>query len=218
MKLIAMIPARMGSQRLARKNLAEIAGAPMIAHAVRKCLAVGAFDEIWINSEHPDFGLVAQSEGVRFHQRPEALGDNNATSEQFVTEFLLAHPCDWLVQVHSIAPLLTVDDLRGFTDEVRASPADAVFSVVDEQLECLFEDQPVNFTFERKTNSQELTPVRRIVWAVTAWRSKTFLDAVAEGLCATYAGKRAFVSVDRMAGLVVKTRADLDLAAALFPA
>jgi CMP-N-acetylneuraminic acid synthetase len=217
MTSIAMIPARMGSQRLRKKNLAPLAGVPLIAHAIRKCLATGLFDEVWVNSEHPDFGPIATAEGARFHQRPEVLGDNNATSEQFVAEFLRAHDCTYVYQVHSIAPLLTVPDLKGFVAEMQTGRHDALMSVVDENLECLYQDAPVNFSFAEKTNSQDLTPVRRIVWAVTAWRRETYLAATDAGRCATYSGRIGYAPVGRMAGHVIKTQEDLDIAAALYP-
>ena len=215
MKIIAMIPARMGSQRLPKKNLAPLDGVPLISHAIRKCRAAGVFDEIWVNSEHPDFGAIASDEGVQFHQRPEALGNNEATSEQFVTEFLKAHECDFVVQVHSIAPLLSMQEVRSFVEDLRKDEHDALMSVVDENLECLYQGKPVNFTFAEKTNSQDLTPVRRIVWAITAWRRATFLEAAANGSCATYAGRIGYSSVGRMAGHVIKTQEDLDIAAAM---
>lgn len=218
MKIVAMIPARMGSQRLPKKNLALLDGVPLIVRAVRKCQQVGLFDEIWVNSEHPDFGDIARAEGVSFHQRPEALGNNEATSEQFVTDFLKTHECDYVVQVHSIAPLLTATEVENFVETLRDGDFDALMSVVDENLECLFRGEPVNFTFDEKTNSQDLTPVRRIVWAITAWRRSTFLEAAAKGGCATYSGKIGYVSVGRMAGHVIKTQEDLDLAAAVLSA
>jgi CMP-N-acetylneuraminic acid synthetase len=210
-----MIPARMGSQRLPKKNLAFLDGVPLIVRAIRKCKAVGLFDEIWVNSEHPDFGDIAEAEGVNFHHRPEALGDNAATSEQFVTEFLQKHECTYVVQVHSIAPLLSEADTRAFVETLHGGEYDAIMSVVDENLECLYQGAPVNFTFDEKTNSQDLEPVRRIVWAITAWRRTTFLQAAAAGDCATYAGKIGYSPVDRMAGHVIKTQEDLDVAAAL---
>lgn len=216
MKTIAMIPARMGSQRLPKKNLALLEGVPMIVHAIRKCRDSGLFDEVWVNSEHPDFGDIAAAEGVGFHHRPEALGDNNATSEQFVREFLGKHDCDFVLQVHSIAPLLTVADIRAFVDVVRSDQYDAVMSVVDENLECLYHGQPVNFTFAEKQNSQDLDPVRRIVWAITAWRRATFLAAAEGGQCATYSGRIGYSPVSRMAGHVIKTQDDMDLATALW--
>lgn len=216
MKLTAMIPARMGSQRLPKKNLAHVAGEPLIVHAIRKCRDSGLFDEVWVNSEHRAFGEIAAAEGVQFHLRPEALGNNDATSEQFVREFLEVHPCDFVVQVHSIAPLLTRADIAAFMSVVLLDDHDAVMSVVDENLECLYRDRPVNFTFAEKQNSQDLESVRRIVWAITAWRRTTFLATATAGGCATYAGRIGLSPVGRMAGHVIKTQEDLDLAAALW--
>jgi len=215
MKLLAMIPARMGSQRLAKKNLRELGGIPLIVRAIRKCVAAGAFDEVWVNSEHPDFGRIAAAENVLFHRRPEELGGPAATSEDFVYEFFQHHPCDILFQVHSIAPLVTVAQLRDFARTPTAGEYDVLLSGVNEQIECLCQGQPVNFSFERKTNSQELQPVQRITWSLTAWRAATFLAAKARGGCATYAGRIGFFPLDRAAGHIIKTEEDLRFAEAL---
>ena len=212
---IAMIPARMGSQRLQKKNLAPLKGVPLIVHAIRKCREAGVFDRIIVNSEHPDFGPIAQAEGVEFHQRPEELGSNNATSEDFVTEFLKANPCDRVFQVHSIAPLLTTVEVRDFVSAMIETDVDVLLSVVDDQLECLYHDEPVNFTFSEKTNSQDLDPVRKVSWSITGWRSATFLAAKESGGCATYAGRRGVFPVNKMAGHVIKTEEDLRIAEAL---
>ena len=216
MSILAMIPARMGSQRLKQKNLMPLRGAPLIAHAIRKCREAGVFDDIFVNSEHDDFGAIATQEGVRFHKRPAELANHVATSEQFVAEFLTAHPCEYVFQVHSIAPLLTTRDLVAFVAEMRTGQHDALLSVVDEPLEAFYDGKPINFSLDRKTNSQDLKPVRRISWAVTAWRSRTFLEAAAAGACATYAGRVGLFSVNRLAGHVIKTAEDLAMAEALF--
>jgi len=215
--IVALIPARMGSQRLARKNLRELGGIQLIVRAIRKCLAAGVFDEVWVNSEHSDFGPIAKTEGAEFHQRPEELGNNQATSEQYVAEFLRRHECKWVVQVHSIAPLLTVDEVRGFVEFVRQTAADVVLSYEPIQIECAYKGQPVNFTFEEKINSQELTPLQRISWSITAWRRHAVLTAVDQGKCATYAGKVDFYPVGALASHVIKTEDDLRIAEALLP-
>ena len=217
MTIVAMIPARMGSQRLKHKNLALLRGAPLIAHAIRKCREAGAFDEIWVNSEHEDFASIAAREGVQFHRRPPALANDAATSEQFVAEFLTHHACEFVIQVHSIAPLLTTRDLIAFVAEMRTGRHDALLSVVDEPLEAFYDSAPINFSLDRKTNSQDLKPVRRICWAVTGWRRETYLAAAAAGTCATYAGRVGLFSVNRLAGHVIKTAEDLAVAEALYP-
>ena len=133
---IGMIPARMGSQRLKKKNFRELAGVPLITRAIRKCVEADAFDEIWVNSEDEAFGAIAESEGVRFHKRPPELANDVATSEQFIHEFLVAHECDYIFQVHSIAPLLTADEVAAFVRALTRSDNDVLLSCVLEQIEC----------------------------------------------------------------------------------
>ena len=211
-----MIPARMGSQRLKKKNLREILpGVALIEYALQKCLAAGCFSEIWLNSENEEFAQFANNETVFFHKRPESLGDNNATSEQFVYEFLQHHQADYLVQVHSIAPLLTIAEIKEFTENFKNSDCKVYLSYIADQIECAYQDQPVNFTFKEKTNSQDLDPLQRITWSITGWHAPTYLAAYEAGKCATYAGKIGFHEVDKISGHVIKTEHDLNIAKTL---
>jgi CMP-N-acetylneuraminic acid synthetase len=214
---LAMIPARMGSQRLKQKNLRELGGVPTIVRAIRKCQTAGCFDAIWVNSEHDAFGEIAAAEGVHFHKRPEHLANNTATSEDFVNEFLQAQPCDRVFQVHSIAPLLTAAQVREFVDAMIASDVDTLLSCTHEQIECALDGEPVNFSFTEKTNSQELRPVQRISWSITGWRRDTYLAAFEAGKTATYSGTIGFHVLDRLAGHIIKTEEDLQIAEALLP-
>ena len=55
MKIIAMIPARMGSQRVKQKNIRLLNGKPLISHIVDTAVRSNVFDEIYINSESDIF-------------------------------------------------------------------------------------------------------------------------------------------------------------------
>jgi CMP-N-acetylneuraminic acid synthetase len=214
--VIAMIPARMGSQRLKQKNLREIDGIPLITMAIRKCEEAAVFAGIWVNSEHLKFAEIAEQEGVFFHKRPAELANNKATSEQYIYEFLTDHECEYLVQVHSIAPLLTAQEVREFTKFFVSSEYDVLLSVVNEQIECAYREKPVNFTYEEKTNSQDLQPVQRVTWSITGWKRSVYLDAFEAGKCATYSGKVGYFPISRMAGLIIKHEEDLRMAEALY--
>lgn len=214
-KVIAMIPARMGSQRLTQKNLRTIRGVPLIVRAIRKCKQAGCFDEIWVNSEDIAFAPIAEAEGVYFHQRPAELGNNQATSEDFVKEFFRAHECERMAQVHSIAPLLTSAEVRDFVQAWTASSFDVMLSCIHDQIEVAFQNKPVNFTFAEKTNSQDLTPLQRITWSITGWKRSAFLEAAEAGQNATYHGSVGFYPVSSISGHVIKTQSDLDIAEAL---
>lgn len=207
----------MGSQRLKKKNLREIQGVALIVHAIRKCKAVNYFDEIWVNSEHSEFGAIAREEGVFFHERADSLADSVATSEQYVADFLEKRECEVVFQIHSIAPLLTLRDIASFVERMNRGDLDCLLSVEDVQIECAWKESPVNFSFSEKTNSQDLDPIQRICWAVTAWRREKYLEAFNRGDCATYCGEIGFHSLNKLASHMVKTEIDLQIAASLFP-
>lgn len=210
-----MIPARLGSQRLKQKNLRVINGEPLIVHAIRLCKQADVFSEIWINTEADEIGRYAEQEHVGYHKRPSKLANNVATSEQFVYEFLQQHECDYVVQVHSIAPLLSVDEIRGFVQKLDKKRPDVMLSVINENLEFLYQGVPVNFTFKKKENSQDLPPVQKICWSITAWKREHFMRIYELGETATYAGDIQVFPISRFAGHVIKTEEDLAIAEAL---
>lgn len=214
-KIIAMIPARMGSQRLKHKNLRKINGIPLITHAIRIAKKSGVFNEIWVNSESNILGQIALNEGVLFHKRPDILANNTATSEDFVCEFIKSHECDYLIQVHTISPLLSPSQISDFVNEMLAKKYNTLLSVVHEQIECAFKDSPVNFSFNLKTNSQELIPIQRITWSITGWKRDTYLRAYEGNKCATYSGVVGFYPISRKAGHIIKTEEDFQIAEAL---
>jgi CMP-N-acetylneuraminic acid synthetase len=216
MKIIAMIPARLGSQRLNKKNLQLLRGKPLIVHAIDKAIKSEVFNEVWVNTESDEIGKVAVDAGVKFHKRPDNLANNTATSEDFVYEFLKNHACDYVVQLHSIAPLINIKEIESFVNSIKASKPDVLLSIEEIQIECAFEDSPINFSLKEKTNSQDLKPIQRIMWSITAWKRDSFLSAYEKNLCCTYNGEVHYFPLNKLASLVIKTKEDLDMAEALF--
>ncbi len=214
-KIIAMVPARLGSQRLKQKNLLEIDGTPLFTRALRKVRTMAIFDEVWANSEADLIGELAASEGVPFHKRPAELGSNSATSEDFVYEFLKAHPCDYLVQIHSIAPLLTRKEIGDFVSMLQDGGYDTLLSGVNEQIQCMMADTPLNFSKSGMDATQELAPIQRISWSITGWRSASYIAAFEAKSCATFHGKMGFFNLSRPSGLVVKYEEDYQMAKAM---
>ena len=216
MKIIAMIPARLGSQRLKQKNLQPLNGEPLIVHAIRKSKRSKMFDEIWVNSEADIFSDISKEESVRFHKRPNHLADNNATSEDFVYEFFKHHECDYMVQIHSIAPLLTVSDTKRFVTELKKTKVDVLLSVEDVKIECAYKNNPINFSYDEKTNSQMLDPIQRITWSITGWKRDSYVKSYEQKKCATYSGKVGYFPINKLAAHIIKTKEDLQIAEALF--
>ena len=188
-KCVAMIPARMGSKRIPKKNIRLLRGKPLINYAIDLANQSQRFDEIWVNSESDLLNELAIGSGVKFHKRPVELSSDDATNKDFTTEFLEKHECEFLIMVNPTSPLLRVETVRCFYDLVVDNDYDTVLSVHDEYAEVFYDGRPLNFSCEKKINSQNLSPVQKVVWALTAWRRSTFMKAVRERHCGTFAGK-----------------------------
>lgn len=215
---IVMIPARMGSNRIPKKNIRLLQGKPLIQYAIDLAIQSECFDGIWVNSESELLGGLAISCGVKFHKRPVELSSDNATNQHFTAEFLERHECDFLFMLNPTSPLLRVETLRSFFEFVVGNDHDTVLSVIAEYAECFFDGRALNFSLERKLNSQELEPVQRVVWALTAWRRATFLNAIREKRCGTFAGKIGLFSIPKDESCDLDTLEDWAIAEGLLVA
>jgi CMP-N-acetylneuraminic acid synthetase len=217
LNLVAMVPARLGSQRLKQKNLQTIQGLTLTEIALRKCVLSGVFDRVFLNTEAASLQPLAHQERCSFFHRKEELADHRSTSESFVADFLEAISCDYVFQVHTIAPLLSLEDLQKFVDRVVNQRPDTALCCTLERIECAFQGHPINFSQEEKSNSQALVPVQRIPWSITAWRREAFLRTKKEKKTATYNGTVAYVDIDALSGWMIKTQFDLEVARHLWP-
>ncbi len=91
--------------------------------------------------------------------------------------------------VNTTSPLLRQETLDKFMEYVKENDFDTVLSVVSEKEETFYQDKPLNFSLQEKVNSQLLEPVEKIVWAMTAWKRKTFMRLQEEGKNPVFGGK-----------------------------
>ena len=192
-----MIPARLGSKRIPKKNIRQLDGKPLLAYAVDLAKACGHLSEVWVNSESDILGRLAIERGAMFHKRPDALSTDMATNQEFTAEFLTNHDCDFVVMVNSTSPLAKPEVLNEFCNMVKTDSFDTILSVVDEYAECFYKGQPINFPLDKKINSQDLAPIRKVVWAFTAWRRSAFLDADNRGICGSFSGRIGLFSIPK---------------------
>lgn len=174
-KIIGMIPARLNSQRVSKKNLRIISNKPLIAHAVCAAKDSGVFDEIYINSEADIFGEIAYDYGVKFYKRPAELASNSAINDDFAYDFIKNVKGDILVQFLSTAPLIGPDEVKGFVNEMVDKKFDTLVSVEDHKIACVYKGKPVNFRLlEPHMSSQEMAPVQSYVTVLMAWTYQSF--------------------------------------------
>ena len=219
MSIIAMIPARMGSERLKLKNLALLNGKPLISYAIEAAKQSGIFEKVVLNSDGEIFRKVAQRYGVDFYHRPEKLGSSETKSDDVVYDFMLAHPSDIVAWVNPISPLQTGDEVRKVISYFVDHELDSLITVKDEKVHCVYQDKPVNFTLEGQfAKTQDLTPVQSFVYSIMMWRSEPFKRAYENQGYALMSGKLGYFPVSDLSAIIIKTDADLLMAESMLRA
>ena len=219
MRVVCMIPARMGSKRIPNKNLRDLGGMPLISHVIRAAKSANCFDAIYVNSESSRIGDLAVKEGVEFYQRPEHLSSDTATNDDFTEDFLHSIDCDYVVQLLPTSPFITAEEIRDFTQITLGDDYDTVVSVKDIQIECIYKDKPITFDQKKPTPpSQELEPIKSYACTMMGWRKSNFLTNMGTYGCAYHggAGRIKFVGMKGFSEIDIDYEEDFQLAEAVW--
>ncbi|MFH0887484.1 MAG: cupin domain-containing protein [bacterium] len=174
-KVIAMIPARLGSKRVPKKNLRLINGRPLISYAIEAAVASKAFDEVYVNSEADIFEEIAKEYGAKFYRRPQELSSDSTINDEFAYDFIKSVTGDILIQLLPTSPLLTPEEIKGFVDEMIKDNYDTLVSVHNHQIACVYQDRPINFALmEPHKSSQTMMPVRSYATVLMGWTYDSF--------------------------------------------
>jgi pseudaminic acid cytidylyltransferase len=132
---VAIIPARGGSQRIARKNIKLFNGAPMIAGSIRTALVSGLFDRVIVSTDDAQIADIARTYGAEVpFIRPAALSDAFTGTGAVIEHALrtLGQSYEFACCIYATAPFLQTRFLREGLLKLRShSQASYVFSVCD---------------------------------------------------------------------------------------
>ncbi|BBP69604.1 pseudaminic acid cytidylyltransferase [Pseudomonas sp. Seg1] len=114
MSNVAIIPARGGSKRIPRKNLALFDGVPMIVRSIRTALDSGVFDQVVVSTDDAQIADVARAHGAQVpFLRPAELADDFTGTAAVIVHALQQLPAfDYACCVYATAPLLQASYLR----------------------------------------------------------------------------------------------------------
>jgi pseudaminic acid cytidylyltransferase len=125
MTAVAIIPARGGSQRIARKNLKLFNGEPMMVGSIRTALASGLFDRVVVSTDDEEIAEVARSHGAEVpFMRPADLADAWTGTAAVIQHAIRAldQPFDFTCCLYATAPLLQARFLREGLHALQGAP------------------------------------------------------------------------------------------------
>ena len=117
----ALVPARGGAKSIPHKNLALLAGLPLLDYGVRAAQASGRFDRIVCSTDDPQIANRASVLAIEVDHRPQRLAADETPVAEVACEWLgrVGVP-DLLVLVQPTSPFLTPDHVRALLDNMAA--------------------------------------------------------------------------------------------------
>lgn len=176
MKIIGMIPARLGSKRVPKKNLRLLNNRPLISYIIETVVKSKVFDEVYVNSETEIFSGIAKKYGAKFYKRPEEFSSDSANNDQFAYDFIKNINGDILIQILPTSPLLSVDEISKFVFFMIDNDFDTVASTVSHQIASIYKNKSINFKIlEPHISSQDMSPVETYATVLMGWKYSNFI-------------------------------------------
>lgn len=112
-KNIAFIPARGGSKRFPRKNLAMLNGKPLLAYAIEAAQKSEVFDAIVVSSDDEAILSAAIDLGVQTDERSAKLSGDRIMADDVLKEFLSRQEIkyDNVAKLYVTTPFRTAGDI-----------------------------------------------------------------------------------------------------------
>lgn len=138
MKITAIIPARIGSKRIPRKNLEKVGGITLIEYAIWCAYGCDKIDEVVLLYDDDellpssDYGVVGKpNSGLRCVRRPPDTATDDAQIESAIEWYLetFGDKPDYIVLLQPTSPLRTSEDVDVAVEQIMNEASDSLVSV-----------------------------------------------------------------------------------------
>ena len=162
-RVVAVIPARAGSQRVENKNLKPFGDTTLLEYKLKKIVESGLFSDIVVNTDMRSAVDMAERYGVKSHWREAYYASSACTNSEYFEYLARFTECDVLAYCPCTSPFVQVATMETCINTLEArSEADSVLTVSAIKEFLWLDGKPLNYEPERAPNSQDLPNVQAI--------------------------------------------------------
>lgn len=130
MKCLVVVPARGGSKRIPRKNIAPLSGKPLLLYTLDCIREAGLLDVTVVSTEDLLIAQVANDAGAKVAVRPADLATDTASTEGVLLDALKQYASaegelpEWVMTLPPTSPLRSAATVASFGKALATVPAD----------------------------------------------------------------------------------------------
>ena len=158
MKVAALVPIKLNSQRLPHKNILPIGGHPLCWHICNSLLNVKLIDEAYVFCSD-DTVKNYIPEGINFLKRDARLDSDETKGFDIYDAFMKQVDADIYVLAHTTSPFIKAETISNALSHVVSGENDSSFSAERIQTFSWYQNQPINNKITDVPRTQDKEPI-----------------------------------------------------------
>lgn len=157
-KVVAFVPIKLTSQRLANKNILPLGDQPLSWYIFDSLLKIKKIDEVYVFcSDEKVMNYLPK--GVKFIKRDSRLDGDLIKGNQIYESFINTIDSDIYILAHTTSPFLTHKSVENALTNVLSEEYDSALSVQKKQTFIWFKGHTLNYEANDIPRTQELDPI-----------------------------------------------------------
>jgi len=224
METLALIPARGGSKSIPQKNVADLAGKPLISYALAAAKKAVSVNRIIVSTDDEEIAIAARTHGAEVpFMRPSALAEDSTPTIPVVThalECLAEHEGykpDYVLLLQPTEPFVEACQIDEAFELMISRQADSAITMivvprifhsyhvrrVNDQGNLVFDHPRLHYQHPNRQSDPKLFAFGNLYW----FRRELFLRKRQIEV-----GKRVGLEIDPLSAFDINTPSDLEIA------
>ena len=158
MKVVALVPIKLNSQRLPHKNILPILGKPMCYHMVDSLVQTKNIDEVYVYCSDPKVTEYIP-EGATFLQRDKKLDQDLVKGFEIYRSFIETVDADVYVLAHTTSPFTKTETIENALSHILSGECDSAFSAERVQTFAWYQGKAINYDLNDVPRTQVMEPI-----------------------------------------------------------
>ena len=158
MKVVALIPIKLNSQRLPHKNILDLSGKPLCTYMTENLLKVKKIDEVYVYCSDEEI-MDYMPKGVKFLKRDAYLDGDLVKGQEIYERFIKEVDADVYVLAHVTAPFIKSESISNALDKVLDEDYDSAMSVKKIKTFVWYKGKTLNYSLEDIPRTQDIEPI-----------------------------------------------------------
>ena len=179
-RLVAVVPVRQGSRRVANKNFKPFGGQSLLEIKLAKLKQIPGIDEIVVNTDSELAIEIANRYGVSHLRREAYYASSACTNSEHWRNLAETTEAEYVMHTLCTSPLIAMNTytkvLEAFTSKVLTGTHDSVNTVRKVKEFLWMNGKPINYTIGKSPNSQDLPDVVALTFGISIVSRKAMIE------------------------------------------